>query len=156
MPKLQDLPKPTSPDCVLDHAGVVQILPHRYPFLYVDRLLELEEGKRAVGLKNASFGEPHFVGHFPADPVMPGVLQIEAIAQVLCLLISLSFEGLDDKRPAFIGIDKARFRSAIRPGDALRIEVDLVSFRRGMATAQGRILVAGKVACEAEILATMV
>ena len=156
MPKLKDLTQPTSPDCVLDHAGIVEVLPHRYPFLFVDRLLEFEEGKRAVGLKNVSFGEPHFVGHFPGDPVMPGVLQIEAIAQVACLLILLSFPGLDDKRPAFIGIDKARFRAAVRPGDALRIEVDLLSFRRGMGTAQGRIMVNGKVACEAEILATMV
>jgi len=154
--KLQDLPKPTTPDCVLDHAGVVKVLPHRYPFLYVDRLLELEEGKRAVGLKNVSFGEPYFVGHFPGDPVMPGVIQIEAIAQVACMLILLSFEGMDEKRPAFIGIDKARFRAAVRPGDSLRIEVDLLSFRRGMGTAQGRILVGDKVACDAEILATMV
>ncbi len=156
MPKLQDLPKPTTPDCVLDHAGILRVLPHRYPFLFVDRLLELEEGKRAVGIKNATFGEPHFVGHFPSDPVMPGVLQIEAIAQVSCLLILLSFDGLDEKRPAFIGIDKARFRAAVRPGDVLRIEVELVSFRRGMGTALGRILVGDKVACEAEILATMV
>jgi len=154
--KLQDLPKPTTPDCVLDHAGIVKVLPHRYPFLYVDRLLEFEEGKRAVGLKNVSFGEPYFVGHFPSEPVMPGVIQIEAIAQVACMLILMSFEGMDEKRPAFIGIDKARFRAGVRPGDALRIEVDLLSFRRGMGTAQGRILVGDKVACEAEILATMV
>lgn len=154
--KLQDLPKPTTPDCVLDHAGIVKVLPHRYPFLYVDRLLEFEEGKRAVGLKNVSFGEPYFVGHFPSEPVMPGVIQIEAIAQVACMLILMSFEGMDEKRPAFIGIDKARFRAGVRPGDSLRIEVDLLSFRRGMGTAQGRILVGDKVACEAEILATMV
>lgn len=155
MPRLADLPKPTQADCVLDHTGILAVLPHRHPFLFVDRLLEFEEGKRAVGLKLASFGEPHFVGHFPNDPVMPGVIQIEALAQVACLLIMLSFE-VDGKRPAFLGIEKARFRRAVRPGDILRLEVDLVSFRRGMGVAQGRIVVDGQVACEAEIMATMV
>jgi 3-hydroxyacyl-[acyl-carrier-protein] dehydratase len=156
MPRLSDLPIPSTPDCILDHAGILAVLPHRHPFLFVDRLLEFEERKRAVGLKLASFGEPYFTGHFPSDPVLPGVIQIEALAQVACILILLSFEGLEGKRPAFIGIDKARFRSAVRPGDALRLEVDLLSWRRGMGTAQGRIVIGGKTACEAEILATMV
>lgn len=155
MPRLADLPKPNTPGCVLDHTGILAVLPHRHPFLFVDRLLEFEEGKRAVGLKLASFGEPHFVGHFPADPVMPGVIQIEALAQVATILVMLSFE-VDGKRPAFLGIDKARFRRAVRPGDSLRLEVDLLSFRRNMATVQSRILVDGQVACEAELMATMV
>jgi len=131
------------------------VLPHRHPFLFVDRLLEFEEGKRAVGLKLASFGEPHFVGHFPADPVMPGVIQIEALAQVATILVMLSHD-VEGKRPAFLGIDKARFRRAVRPGDSLRLEVELVSFRRNMATVQSRILVDGQVSCEAELMATMV
>lgn len=131
------------------------MLPHRHPFLFVDRLLEFEEGKRAVGLKLASFGEPHFVGHFPADPVMPGVIQIEALAQVATILVMLSHD-VEGKRPAFLGIDKARFRRAVRPGDSLRLEVELVSFRRNMATVQSRILVDGQVSCEAELMATMV
>lgn len=155
MPRLADLPKPSTPGCVLDHSGVLAVLPHRHPFLFVDRLLEFEEGKRAVGLKLASFGEPHFVGHFPADPVMPGVIQIEALAQVATILVMLSFE-VDGKRPAFLGIDKARFRRAVRPGDSLRLEVDLLTFRRNMATVQSRILVDGQPACEAELMATMV
>jgi 3-hydroxyacyl-[acyl-carrier-protein] dehydratase len=156
MPRLSDLPAPTTPDCVLDHAGILAILPHRHPFLFVDRLLEFEAGKRAVGLKLASFGEPHFAGHFPNEPVMPGVLQIEALAQVATILILLSFEGLDGKRPAFVGIEKTRFRQAVRPGDILRLEVDLLSWRRGLGTAQGRVVVGEKIACETEILATMV
>ena len=156
MPSLSDLPVPTVPGCVLDHAGILAILPHRHPFLFVDRLLEFEAGKRAVGVKNASFGDPFFVGHFPNDPVLPGVVQVEAIAQVATALILLSFEGLDGKRPAFTGIEKTRFRRAVRPGDVLRIEVDLLSWRRGMGTAQGKVLVDGKVACESEILATMI
>ncbi|HNY30277.1 MAG TPA: 3-hydroxyacyl-ACP dehydratase FabZ [Fibrobacteria bacterium] len=155
MPRLADLPKPSIPGCVLDHAGVLAVLPHRHPFLFVDRLLEFEEGKRAVGLKLASFGEPHFVGHFPADPVMPGVIQIEALAQVATILVMLSHD-VEGKRPAFLGIDKARFRRAVRPGDSLRLEVELVSFRRNMATVQSRILVDGQVSCEAELMATMV
>ena len=156
MPSLSDLPVPTVPGCVLDHAGILAILPHRHPFLFVDRLLEFEAGKRAVGVKNASFGDPFFVGHFPNDPVLPGVVQVEAIAQVATALILLSFEGLDGKRPAFTGIEKTRFRRAVRPGDVLRIEVDLLSWRRGMGPAQGKVLVDGKVACESEILATMI
>jgi len=140
MPRLSDLPAPTTPDCVLDHAGILAILPHRHPFLFVDRLLEFESRKRAVGLKLASFGEPHFSGHFP----------------VATILILVSFEGLEGKRPAFIGIEKTRFRQAVRPGDVLRLEVDLLSWRRGMGTAQGRVVVGGKLACETEILATMV
>jgi len=156
MPRLSDLPNPTTPDCVLDHAGILAVLPHRHPFLFVDRLLEFESEKRAVGLKLASFGEPHFTGHFPGDPVMPGVIQIEALAQVATLLIFLSFDGLEGKRPAFTGIEKARFRLAVRPGDSLRLEVDLLSWRRGMGTAHGRVVVGGKTACEAEILAMMV
>lgn len=156
MPRIHELPAPTTPGCVLDHAGIMAVLPHRHPFLFVDRLLEFEEGKRAVGLKLSSFGEPHFTGHFPSDPVMPGVLQIEALAQVACILIVCSFDGLDGKRPAFIGIDKARFRSAVRPGDVLRLEVELLSYRRGMGTAEGKIMVGDRLACQTEILATMV
>jgi 3-hydroxyacyl-[acyl-carrier-protein] dehydratase len=140
----------------LDHQAILEILPHRFPFLLVDRVLEMELGKRAVGIKQVSFGEPYFTGHFPSDPVMPGVLQIECLAQMACILIFKSFPETNGKRPAFLGIDKARFRKAVRPGDSLRLEVELTSWRRGMGNCQGRILVDGAVVCEAEILATLI
>lgn len=140
----------------LDYKDILEILPHRYPFLLVDKILSLELGKTAVGIKNVSFGEPYFSGHFPADPVMPGVLQIESIAQVATVLILKSFPDQAGKRPAFMGIEKARFRKAVRPGDVLRLEVELTSWRRNVGVAKGRILVDGAVACEAEILATLV
>jgi len=140
----------------LDYKEILEILPHRYPFLLVDRVLEMELTKRAVGIKLVSFGEPYFSGHFPEDPVMPGVLQIESLAQMACILILQSFPETAGKRPAFLGIENARFRKAVRPGDVLRLEVELTSWRRGMGKATGRILVDGSVACEAEILATLV
>jgi len=143
-------------ETVFDHKAILEILPHRYPFLLVDRICAFESGKSASGLKLASFGEPYFAGHFPTDPVMPGVLQIESIAQVATILILKSFPETDGKRPAFLGIDKARFRKAIRPGDVLNIDVELISWRRGMGTAKGKITVDGAVACEAEILATLI
>ncbi len=143
-------------DTVFDYKDILEILPHRYPFLLVDRVLEFESGKRAVGLKNVSFGEPYFNGHFPGEPVMPGVLQVEAIAQVATILILKSFPEMQGKRPAFMGIDKARFRRAIRPGDALHITVELLGMRRGVATVKGEITVDDVRACDAEIMATLV
>lgn len=156
MSLLDTLPKPATPDCVLDHAGILGILPHRHPFLLVDRLLEFESGVSATGSKCVSFGEPWVQGHFPTEPVFPGVLQVEAIAQVACILVMLSFEGAASKRPAFVSIDGCRFRRPVRPGDVLRIETTLKSWRRGMGTVSGRILVDGKPVCEAEIMAAMV
>lgn len=140
----------------LDYQAILEILPHRYPFLLVDKVISLELGKTAVGIKNVSFGEPYFSGHFPTDPVMPGVLQIESLAQMACILILKSFPETHGKRPAFLGIENARFRKGVRPGDVLRLEVELESWRRGMGKAKGRILVDGAVACEAEILATLI
>ncbi|MEN9354318.1 MAG: hypothetical protein RL318_1643 [Fibrobacterota bacterium] len=140
----------------LDYQAILEILPHRYPFLLVDKVLSVELGKKAVGIKHVSFGEPYFSGHFPNDPVMPGVLQIESLAQLACILILKSFPETQGKRPAFLGIDKARFRKGVRPGDTLQLEVELLSWRRGMGTCQCRILVDGAVACDAEIMATLI
>lgn len=156
MSLLDSLPKPTSADCVLDHAGILAVLPHRHPFLLVDRLLEFEAGVSAAGSKCVSFGEPWVQGHFPIEPVFPGVLQVEAIAQVACILVMLSFEEAAGKRPAFAGIDSCRFRRPVRPGDVLRIEATLKSWRRNMGAVSGRILVGDKVVCDAEIMAAMV
>ncbi len=156
MSLIDTLPRPSAPDCVLDYAGILQVLPHRHPFLFVDRLLEFEKGVSAVGSKCVSFGEPWVQGHFPTEPVMPGVLQVEAIAQVACILVALSFDETAGKRPAFAKIDNCRFRKPVRPGDVLRIETTLQSWRRGMAAISGRIVVDGVPVCEAEILAAMV
>jgi 3-hydroxyacyl-[acyl-carrier-protein] dehydratase len=156
MSLLDTLPKPTTTDCVLDHAGILAVLPHRHPFLLVDRLLSFESGVSATGIKCVSFGEPWVQGHFPSEPVFPGVLQVEAIAQVACVLVMLSFDEAAGKRPAFAGIDSCRFRRPVRPGDVLRIETTLKSWRRNMGAVSGRILVDDKVVCDAEIMAAMV
>lgn len=156
MSLLDSLPKPATADCVLDHAGILAVLPHRHPFLLVDRLLEFDAGVSAVGSKCVSFGEPWVQGHFPSEPVFPGVLQVEAIAQVACILVMLSFDDAVGKRPAFAGIDSCRFRRPVRPGDVLRIETTLKSWRRSMGAVSGRILVGDKVVCDAEIMAAMV
>lgn len=156
MSLIDTLPKPTSAGCVLDHAGILQVLPHRHPFLLVDRLLEFEKGVAAVGSKCVSFGEPWVQGHFPSEPVFPGVLQVEAIAQVACILVMLSFDEAEGKRPAFAKIEDCKFRKPVRPGDLLRIETTLESWRRGMGAVNGRILVDGTPVCEAKILAAMV
>jgi 3-hydroxyacyl-[acyl-carrier-protein] dehydratase len=141
----------------LDYAGILKVLPHRFPFLFIDGVTRIEKEVRIVAYKNVSFGEPFFSGHFPTDPVMPGVLQIEALAQAACILIALSYpEEAAGKRPAFAGIEEARFRRPVRPGDRLELLVDLEKYRRGFAILKARAEVAGEVVCEATIKATMV
>lgn len=130
---------------------IQQILPHRYPFLLVDRITEVEEGKRAVGIKNVSINEPFFNGHFPGYPVMPGVLIIEAMAQVggVALLSSDDFKG----RLAFLtGIDNARFKRQVVPGDQLHIEVEFTKIRGTMGKGHAKATVDGELASEADIL----
>ena len=141
----------------LDYTAIERILPHRYPFLLVDRITELVPDQRIVGIKNVSFNEPFFSGHFPQDPVMPGVLQIEALAQASCLLVALSFpEDAAGKRPAFAGINEARFRKPVRPGHVLTLHAELEKYRRGFATLKTRAEIDGEVAAEAGIVAAMV
>jgi len=140
---------------MLDINEIMKILPHRPPFLLVDRITELEEGKRIVGLKNVSINEPFFVGHFPGHPVMPGVLIIESMAQVACVLAILSSdESVRSKVTYFAGIDSAKFRKPVFPGDQLRLEVEAVNCKRGIWYFNGRAFVDGKLVTEAELKAT--
>ena len=128
------------------------ILPHRYPFLLVDRILELELGKRVVGIKNVTVNEPFFVGHFPGHPIMPGVLILEAMAQVGGVLLMRSLDANAEKKVIyFTGIDHARFRKPVVPGDQIRIEVELIQLRRQVCRMKGTASVDGKLAAEAEM-----
>lgn len=130
---------------------IMDILPHRYPMLLVDRILECDDQKQIVGIKNVSVNEPFFQGHFPSTPIMPGVLQLEAMAQVGGILLS-KVTGERSCIPLFMSIDKAKFRKAISPGDQMRIEVDLLNLRGRIAKMQGKVLTDGQLASEADLL----
>ena len=132
---------------------IQRLVPHRYPFLLIDRVVERVPGERVVAIKNVTVNEPFFQGHFPGQPVMPGVLIVEAIAQTALTLIG---DESGQKIPLFMGIDKARFRRQVVPGDQLRIEVTLTQFRRNVCKAHGEVTVGREKACEADILATIV
>jgi beta-hydroxyacyl-ACP dehydratase FabZ len=137
---------------VMDIKEILNILPHKYPFLLVDRILELEPGKKAVGIKSVTINEPFFQGHFPGYPIMPGVLIIEAMAQVGGVLAFKS-EGAKDKLVYFIGIDKAKFRRPVFPGDQIRFEVEVLQHRINVWKLKGNAFVEGKLVCEAELMA---
>ena len=139
---------------VLNTQEIMKILPHRYPFLLVDRIVELEEGKRVVGVKNVTINEPFFQGHFPGHPVMPGVLIIEAMAQVGGVFAMVT-DKIDDGRVTyFAGIDNARFRKPVVPGDVLRIELELTNCRRGLYCFKGKAFVDDALVAEADLKAT--
>jgi beta-hydroxyacyl-ACP dehydratase FabZ len=138
-------------------AGWIQsVLPHRYPFLLVDRVLEMEPRKRIVALKNVTINEEFFNGHFPDHPVMPGVLIIEGLAQAAGILLMADEETRRNYLLYFMGIDKARFRIPVRPGDQLRFEIDVLRARRSYCKVQGRALVDGKLASEAVLTSGIV
>ncbi|HEX5499028.1 MAG TPA: 3-hydroxyacyl-ACP dehydratase FabZ [Thermomicrobiales bacterium] len=139
----------------LDAVEIQRIIPHRYPFLLVDRILDLEPGKRGVGVKNVSVNEPYFQGHFPSYPVMPGVLIVEALAQVGAVAI-LSSEEFKGKLALFAGIDNVRFKRQVKPGDALRLEVELSQIRRGIGLGSGSATVDGDLACKGDFMFAVV
>jgi UDP-3-O-[3-hydroxymyristoyl] N-acetylglucosamine deacetylase/3-hydroxyacyl-[acyl-carrier-protein] dehydratase len=135
---------------------IFQYLPHRYPFLLVDRIIEFEERKRIVGLKNVTINEPFFVGHFPGRPVMPGVLIIEAMAQVGGLLVLEQMENLDEKVVYFMSLDNVKWRRPVIPGDQIRFEVEVLQIRGATCRMKGVGRVDGQVAAEAEMMARVV
>ena len=130
---------------------ILQALPHRYPFLLVDRIVEIEPGKRIVGIKNVTINEQFFVGHFPGAPVMPAVLIIESMAQVSGVLLSKDFTDREKKLLYFTGIESAKFRRPVLPGDQLRIEMELRHRRNNFGKMNGKALVDGKLVAEAVI-----
>lgn len=138
----------------LDIRQILATLPHRYPIILVDRVLEVEAGKRIVALKNVSANEPVFSGHFPHHPVMPGVLILEAMAQAAAILaiITAAREAKETGLYYFAGIDKARFKKPVVPGDQLRMEVTVERNLRGVGLFNGRSLVEGQVVCEADLM----
>ncbi len=139
---------------MLDINQIMNVLPHRFPFLLVDRVVELEVGKRIVALKNVTINEPFFPGHFPGHPVMPGVLIVEAMAQVAGILAYQSDESVRNKVTYFTGIDNAKFRKPVMPGDQIRYEIEATGCKRGIWFFTAKALVDGKVVTEAELKAT--
>jgi 3-hydroxyacyl-[acyl-carrier-protein] dehydratase len=141
---------------LLDINGIQKILPHRYPFLLVDAIEEMEPGKRIVGIKNVSINEGYFQGHFPGQPIMPGVLIIESMAQTGGVLLLMDVPDRDNKLIYFVAIDNARFRRPVVPGDQLRIELTVLSCRGTFCKLEGRASVNGELAAEATMMCKMV
>ena len=137
----------------LDVTEIQAILPHRYPFLLVDRIEDLEVGKRVVGIKNVTINEPFFQGHFPGRPIMPGVLIIEAMAQVGGVLAFKSAKETGAKLVYFMGIEKAKFRKPVTPGDRLRFVVEVLRARHPYWKMRGEVFVDETLVCEAELMA---
>ncbi|WP_213805515.1 3-hydroxyacyl-ACP dehydratase FabZ [Granulicella sp. dw_53] len=140
----------------MDINEIMAILPHRYPFLLIDRVLEIERKKRIVAIKNVTINEPFFQGHFPGFPIMPGVLMVEAIAQTGGALLLTEFPDREDRLMLFTGIEHARFRRPVVPGDQLRFEITILQWRSRAVRMLGIATVEGKVACEATIMCQLV
>jgi UDP-3-O-[3-hydroxymyristoyl] N-acetylglucosamine deacetylase/3-hydroxyacyl-[acyl-carrier-protein] dehydratase len=139
-----------------DITSIMEILPHRYPFLLVDRILNIVEGQSIEGIKNVTINEPFFEGHFPGHPIMPAVLIIEAMAQVGGMLLLNSVDDPNDKLMYFMGIDKAKFRRPVTPGDQLLFQITLLKLRKGTSKMRGEAYVDGQLVAEAELMAAVV
>lgn len=141
----------------LDIREILAILPHRYPFVMVDRIVELEVGKYIVGLKNVTINEPFFQGHFPGEPIMPGVLVLEGMAQVGALLAYKSIpEAIGSKLVYFAGLDGVRFRKVVRPGDQVIFRLEIIKLKSKLSKMVGKALVDGQLVAEAELMASFV
>ena len=147
---MADQPETTLPS-TLSNVEIQKIIPHRFPFLLIDKIIEIDWGKRAVGIKNVTANEPFFVGHFPGYPVMPGVLMIEAIAQVGAVAL-LGLPENKGKLAFFAGVDEVRFKRQVVPGDTLRIEVTLTRVRGPIGQGNGEITVEGQLACKGSFM----
>ena len=143
-------------DVVFSAKSILQILPHRYPFLLVDKIIDLIPRERVVGIKNVTLNEPYFAGHFPGHPIMPGVLILEAMAQVGGILLLNTEQNPDEKLVYFTGLDKVKFRKPVVPGDQIRFEIEMIKFRKTYCRMAGKAYVAGDLVCEAELAAAVV
>lgn len=140
----------------LDIVRIMELLPHRYPFLLIDRVVEVVRKQRVVAIKNVTINEPFFVGHFPGYPIMPGVLLLEAMAQTGCILVMLEAPDPKEKLVVFTGVEHARFRRPVVPGDQVRLEIDVLNWRSRIMRMQGKAFVDGKLACEGIVTSQMV
>jgi 3-hydroxyacyl-[acyl-carrier-protein] dehydratase len=140
----------------LDILAIMDILPHRYPFLFIDRVTEIERKQRIVAWKNVSINEPFFQGHFPGFPIMPGVLVVEAVAQAGGALLLTEFPDRAERLMVFTGIERAKFRRPVVPGDQLRIEVQVKNWRTYAVKMEGRVTIDGKLACEVTIMCQLI
>lgn len=140
---------------MLTNVEIQKIIPHRYPFLLVDKIEEVEAGKKAVGIKNVTINEPFFQGHFPGNPIMPGVLIVEAMAQVGAVAM-LSLEENKGKLGVFTGIDELRFKRQVVPGDTLRMEIEMIAVKRNIGKAQAIAYVGDEVACKGVLMFALI
>jgi 3-hydroxyacyl-[acyl-carrier-protein] dehydratase len=155
-PEIEEKPNQTVESKTMDIGQIMEYLPHRYPFLLIDRVVEFEPAKRIVAIKNVTINEPFFNGHFPGYPIMPGVLVVEAMAQAGCILLLNEVADREKKLVLFSGIDAAKFRRPITPGDQLRLEINVISFRSRGGRMEGKAYVDGKLACEATLTCAVV
>ena len=141
---------------MIDIRGIIQCIPHRFPFLLLDRIIEIDPGKRLVALKNVTYNEPFFSGHFPGEPIMPGVLIVEAMAQAGAVLMLHEMADRDKKLVFFTGIDKARFRRTVVPGDQLRLTIEVLKSRATTCKLRGIAEVNGRKVAEADLMSALV